>query len=336
MCPLFSIFCVRLQIRMSNNSQYSLCIHCWQVLATNPFICIRVSVHLCVHAWSLQITTASPWRWMSMWRYQPAKPRCSGATNLKCSSVPGTLSVICWPQGERLNQISIHADWLINYRIHALAFMSEDVWLCEIHRWQAPIQATLCCVGIVFSSGDSTARIWNLNENNNSSSTQLVLRHCIREGGQDVPSNKDVTSLDWNVGFPYDHSTSLPLCFYFELNGLCNAGQWSNRSVVSPSNRAMGLSWQQAHMMGLPGYGPRMVCPPSTYCCFSGQWVFTSVVGKYCAASMIVLWTLFKSLKQMDMSFIHQEIWRAPWGSTKGPYLHSSGTRRGTIFSVPV
>ncbi|XP_069061096.1 F-box-like/WD repeat-containing protein TBL1X [Pleurodeles waltl] len=46
-------------------------------------------------------------------------------------------------------------------------------------------------------SGDSTARIWNLNESN-SGSTQLVLRHCIREGGQDVPSNKDVTSLDWN------------------------------------------------------------------------------------------------------------------------------------------
>ncbi|XP_038049958.1 F-box-like/WD repeat-containing protein TBL1XR1 [Patiria miniata] len=46
-------------------------------------------------------------------------------------------------------------------------------------------------------SGDSTARIWNLSENNNSPH-QLVLRHCIREGGQDVPSNKDVTSLDWN------------------------------------------------------------------------------------------------------------------------------------------
>ncbi|MEQ2215151.1 F-box-like/WD repeat-containing protein TBL1XR1-A, partial [Xenoophorus captivus] len=59
----------------------------------------------------------------------------------------------------------------------------------------------LGCVGLLFSSGDSTARIWNLNENNSSSSTQLVLRHCIREGGQDVPSNKDVTSLDWNVGF---------------------------------------------------------------------------------------------------------------------------------------
>lgn len=49
------------------------------------------------------------------------------------------------------------------------------------------------------SSGDSTARIWNLSENSTSGSTQLVLRHCIREGGQDVPSNKDVTSLDWNV-----------------------------------------------------------------------------------------------------------------------------------------
>lgn len=48
-------------------------------------------------------------------------------------------------------------------------------------------------------SGDSTARIWNLNESSNGASTQLVLRHCIREGGHDVPSNKDVTSLDWNV-----------------------------------------------------------------------------------------------------------------------------------------
>lgn len=60
------------------------------------------------------------------------------------------------------------------------------------------INPLYCCCS--HSSGDSTARIWNLNENNSSSSTQLVLRHCIREGGQDVPSNKDVTSLDWNVG----------------------------------------------------------------------------------------------------------------------------------------
>ncbi|KAA0718932.1 F-box-like/WD repeat-containing protein TBL1XR1 [Triplophysa tibetana] len=51
---------------------------------------------------------------------------------------------------------------------------------------------------VAISSGDSTARIWNLSECSAGGSTQLVLRHCIREGGQDVPSNKDVTSLDWN------------------------------------------------------------------------------------------------------------------------------------------
>lgn len=59
------------------------------------------------------------------------------------------------------------------------------------------------------SSGDSTARIWNLNENSNSGSTQLVLRHCIREGGQDVPSNKDVTSLDWNVSAPLNAQSKM-------------------------------------------------------------------------------------------------------------------------------
>ena len=28
---------------------------------------------------------------------------------------------------------------------------------------------------------------------------QQILRHCIQKGGTEVPSNKDVTSLDWNV-----------------------------------------------------------------------------------------------------------------------------------------
>jgi len=47
-------------------------------------------------------------------------------------------------------------------------------------------------------SGDSTARIWNL-ENEGVEPQQLVLRHCIRDPrGTEVPSNKDVTSLDWN------------------------------------------------------------------------------------------------------------------------------------------
>lgn len=47
-------------------------------------------------------------------------------------------------------------------------------------------------------SGDSTARIWDMSDSVNSPN-QLVLRHCIQKGGAEVPSNKDVTSLDWNV-----------------------------------------------------------------------------------------------------------------------------------------
>ncbi|XP_062941157.1 F-box-like/WD repeat-containing protein TBL1X [Cynocephalus volans] len=70
-------------------------------------------------------------------------------------------------------------------------------------------------------SGDSMARIWNLNEHSNGDSTQLVLRHCIREGGHDVPSNKGVTSLDWNV--------------------------------------TMGHFWPQVHMTVLQGYGRKTV-----------------------------------------------------------------------------
>ena len=39
-------------------------------------------------------------------------------------------------------------------------------------------------------SGDSTARIWNLNEPTNSKKNQLILRHCIQKGDTEVPSNK--------------------------------------------------------------------------------------------------------------------------------------------------
>ena len=46
-------------------------------------------------------------------------------------------------------------------------------------------------------SGDSTARIWNLNQAGDASVE--VLKHCIMSvEGKEVPSNKDVTSLDWN------------------------------------------------------------------------------------------------------------------------------------------
>ncbi len=43
-------------------------------------------------------------------------------------------------------------------------------------------------------SGDSTARIWSMDP----SHQEIVLKHCIHKGGEVVPSNKDVTSLDWN------------------------------------------------------------------------------------------------------------------------------------------
>lgn len=70
----------------------------------------------------------------------------------------------------------------------------------DLARWEVGVRRKLNAPMFSFyRSGDSTARIWNLNESSNGGSTQLVLRHCIREGGHDVPSNKDVTSLDWNV-----------------------------------------------------------------------------------------------------------------------------------------
>lgn len=47
-------------------------------------------------------------------------------------------------------------------------------------------------------SGDSTARIWNLMDTPEFK-PHLELRHCIQQGGTQVPSNKDVTSLDWNA-----------------------------------------------------------------------------------------------------------------------------------------
>ncbi|KAG6439290.1 hypothetical protein O3G_MSEX000647 [Manduca sexta] len=37
-----------------------------------------------------------------------------------------------------------------------------------------------------------------MSDNPATTPNQLVLRHCIQKGGAEVPSNKDVTSLDWN------------------------------------------------------------------------------------------------------------------------------------------
>lgn len=40
-----------------------------------------------------------------------------------------------------------------------------------------------------------------MSDNPATTPNQLVLRHCIQKGGAEVPSNKDVTSLDWNVSY---------------------------------------------------------------------------------------------------------------------------------------
>jgi len=63
-------------------------------------------------------------------------------------------------------------------------------------------------------SGDSTARIWDMSDAN-TNSNQLVLRHCIQKGGAEVPSNKDVTSLDWNVSRGSGYSPWTELIFIF-------------------------------------------------------------------------------------------------------------------------
>ncbi len=72
-------------------------------------------------------------------------------------------------------------------KVTVLSGHESEVFICS---WN-PVQDLLAS-----GSGDSTARIWNLSENGK---TPLLLRHCIPKGESTVPSNKDVTSLDWDV-----------------------------------------------------------------------------------------------------------------------------------------
>lgn len=80
-----------------------------------------------------------------------------------------------------LNTIDIPSN-----RVTVLSGHESEVFICS---WN-PVQDYLAS-----GSGDSTARIWNLNENGKQ---PLLLRHCIPKGEATVPSNKDVTSLDWD------------------------------------------------------------------------------------------------------------------------------------------
>lgn len=50
-------------------------------------------------------------------------------------------------------------------------------------------------------------------DDNSNRANQLVLRHCIQKGGTEVPSNKDVTSLDWNVSNSNDSNCKFTSIF---------------------------------------------------------------------------------------------------------------------------
>ena len=85
-------------------------------------------------------------------------------------------------------------------RVTVLRGHESEVFICA---WN-PVHDLLAS-----GSGDSTARIWNLQS---SREPEMVLRHCIRRGDTQVPSNKDVTSLDWNVSF----NIFIEMCRRFE------------------------------------------------------------------------------------------------------------------------
>jgi len=90
-----------------------------------------------------------------------------------------------------------------------------------------------------FRSGDSTARIWDMGDSAQISS-HLVLRHCIQKGGTEVPSNKDVTSLDWNVKFAF-----LERFTPWKMDSNCNAFSVTARC------------WRRVRTMATLAFGPQ-------------------------------------------------------------------------------
>lgn len=102
----------------------------------------------------------------------------------------GPTIINCSSANDSTNNSDINSSIEIpNSRVTILKGHDSEVFICA---WNP--SSDLLASG----SGDSTARIWNLNENSTSIPNQLALRHCIQQGGAEVPSNKDVTSLDWN------------------------------------------------------------------------------------------------------------------------------------------
>jgi transducin (beta)-like 1 len=85
---------------------------------------------------------------------------------------------------EPLNDVMIPTS-----RVKTLRGHESEVFICA---W-APNKDLLAS-----GSGDSTARIWNLQSGSPEAGQHMVLPHTRREGYNEALTNKDVTSLDWN------------------------------------------------------------------------------------------------------------------------------------------
>ncbi|CDI98242.1 F box:WD repeat containing protein [Echinococcus multilocularis] len=90
--------------------------------------------------------------------------------------------------------VSAHSpdpDLIPQDRITVLRGHTSEVFICA---WNPRTDM------LASGSGDSTARIWNLENTSptNFRSSPIILKHCISRDGHSVLSAKDVTSLDWN------------------------------------------------------------------------------------------------------------------------------------------
>ncbi|CAF3088523.1 unnamed protein product [Rotaria socialis] len=102
------------------------------------------------------------------------------------NSTPNSLSVQTGSSNTNINLTINGSVEIPQSRVTVLRGHESEVFICA---WN-PTHDLLAS-----GSGDSTARIWNLQ---GTREPEIVLRHCIRRGDTQVPSNKDVTSLDWN------------------------------------------------------------------------------------------------------------------------------------------